>query len=621
MSDINCEMLSSAIFEESLKQKRLNKRKLEDDESSEAENSDNDLEETLRPAKKKIRVSEFILDEAEVFDDDEASDDDKEESDFVAKEKVEKEGSTAREVDGQRRLEGASQINESKLLQHLEYKYSKPENNVVVDDKIEDIVELNEASRLPMRSDPYFWLVKCRLGSELETVLLLTRKCLNSGLNLQVTSILLPEGTKGWIFVEAHKEGHVRQLIEGVSALAYDNKEIRFIPKDDMPKVMKSTKESVILKPKQFVRIAKGHFKGDLAEVIMVDSSKDMVHLKLFPRIDYTKSRGLPKSDQNASSSRKMFKPPQKAFDSRTVMDIGGKVKVDGEFTVFEGNRYKDGFIYKIFPIDAVVHDGVQPTEGELQKFKRNAESSSQISNFEIGDNVEVINHAMAGLKGRIVKKIGLTITIQSKSEEFTQTMDVRQEELKKYFNVGDQVKVLRGVHQGNTGMVVLSENDVVIFISDANMSEIRVSSKDVQLCGDVIHTEDNFKKQSRKFSNSQKDNFSDRCRHTKFGSRCNPSGWKGNAGKGKLPGVASSSYKRSGNIQRMDLIGKVVKVVRGNYKSYTGYVKKASDELAVLQLFTDGKIISIATGCLALFEVKAQASLSASKLYSNVNP
>ena len=55
-------------------------------------------------------------------------------------------------------------------------------------------------------------------------------------------------------------------------------------------------------------------------------------------------------------------------------------------------------------------------------------------------------------------------------------TMDFRQEALKKYFNVGDQVKVLRGEHQGNTEMIVRSENDVVIFISDANMSESRFS-------------------------------------------------------------------------------------------------------------------------------------------------
>ena len=67
--------------------------------------------ETLKPAKKKIRVSEFILDEAEVFDDDdEASDDDEDKSDVIANEKVEEEGPTAREGDGQRRLEGANKL-------------------------------------------------------------------------------------------------------------------------------------------------------------------------------------------------------------------------------------------------------------------------------------------------------------------------------------------------------------------------------------------------------------------------------------------------------------------------------------------------------------------------------
>ena len=40
----------------------------------------------------------------------------------------------------------------------------------------------------------------------------------------------------------------VRELAEGVSALACDIKEIRFIPKDEMSNLMKSTKESVMLK-------------------------------------------------------------------------------------------------------------------------------------------------------------------------------------------------------------------------------------------------------------------------------------------------------------------------------------------------------------------------------------
>ena len=59
--------------------------------------------------------------------------------------------------------------------------------------------------------------------------------------------------------------------------------------------------------------------------------------------------------------------------------------------------------------------------------------------------------------------------------------------------------------------MVLRSENDAVIFISDANMSEIWVFSKDVQLSRDVVNTdapEGNFKKTSRKLSNRKKRQF-----------------------------------------------------------------------------------------------------------------
>lgn len=630
-TDSDSEMIFSTEVEDDVEQ-RTNKRKSEDDEleSSDAEISgdESSSNENSKPAKKKLKLSQFVLDEADVSDDDESDDDedemdDDEESDFLVTEEVEETGPTAREIENQIRLEEEPQVNETELNNYLQNKYSKPEEN-------EEPLELYEASSLPTASDPFFWLVKCRLGSELDTVLLLTRKCLNSGLNLEVTSILLPEGTKGWIFVEAHKEGHVRQLIEGVSALAYGNKEIKFVPKDEMPQVMKTTKAKVGLRAKQFVRIAKGLFKGDLAEIVMIDSGKDMVHVKLFPRIDYTKTRGLPKAEQMAGNSRKIFnKPPQKAFESKTIEDIGGKVKVDGEFTVFEGNRYKDGFVYKIFPICAIVHEGVQPTESELQKFKRNAESSTNTSMFNIGDNVEVINHTMAGLKGKIVKMNEIIFTVQSKSEGQMQTMDFRQEELKKIFAVGDQVKVIRGMFQGNTGMVVRYDDDVVIFISDLNMTEVRVFSKDIQLSKDVARTIPP-ENSSKKFNNRPKANFNGqngnidrqakiRDNHDdKRDFRKNTDGKRnGFAGRGKVSGnFKSNGFKKFANRQKMDLIGKIVKVTRGNYKSYTGYVKKANDELAVLQLMSDGKIISIATEYLSVFEDKAM-TLSSTKKHS----
>ena len=92
---------------------------------------------------------------------------------------------------------------------------------------------------------------------------------------------------------------------------------------------------------------------------------------------------------------------------------------------------------------------------------------------MEIGDNVEVVNNAMAGLQGKVTKKDGIMVTVQPKMEGFNEPMTFKIDELKKYFNVGDHVKVTSGTFDGETGVVVRCEDNIVILISDINMTEV----------------------------------------------------------------------------------------------------------------------------------------------------
>lgn len=66
------------------------------------------------------------------------------------------------------------------------------------------------------------WMVKCKLGSERETTLMLMRKFLahmDSPDPIAVKSVVAPEGARGYIYVEAFKQAHVKRLIEDVSNL------------------------------------------------------------------------------------------------------------------------------------------------------------------------------------------------------------------------------------------------------------------------------------------------------------------------------------------------------------------------------------------------------------------
>ena len=43
---------------------------------------------------------------------------------------------------------------------------------------------------------------------------------------------------------------------------------------------------------------------------------------------------------------------------------------MDGDFYLFENNRYRQGFLYKNMVMSAILSEGVKPTLSELEKFE-----------------------------------------------------------------------------------------------------------------------------------------------------------------------------------------------------------------------------------------------------------
>ncbi|CAN8010359.1 unnamed protein product [Ixodes pacificus] len=65
-------------------------------------------------------------------------------------------------------------------------------------------------------------MVKCKIGEEKSTVLQMMRKFIAyqySEEPLQIRSVVAPEGLKGYIYIEAYKHTHVKQVIQGVGNL------------------------------------------------------------------------------------------------------------------------------------------------------------------------------------------------------------------------------------------------------------------------------------------------------------------------------------------------------------------------------------------------------------------
>uniref|UniRef100_A0A5S6QVE8 Transcription elongation factor SPT5 n=1 Tax=Trichuris muris TaxID=70415 RepID=A0A5S6QVE8_TRIMR len=475
------------------KQTKAKRRKLDDEEE---EDYLDDEEESEHPRRKKMAVSDFFLDEVEV---------DSDEEEEALEEGMEDESAEAEEAAAMARMyerrrareEIWKNMSEEQINQYFKDKYSR--NTCLVEGEDDVYDDITQQGLLPTTKDPNLWTVKCRLGEEKLCLMQLMRKAIayeNHGEPLQITSAIVKEGLKGIIYVEAFKQSHVIQAIEGISAL--NASKVQMVPISEMPDVLNVVKDLQALKPGVFVRLKRTMFRDDLAQVDWVDLAQKMVHLKLIPRIDYTRMRGSQRTaDASATAARRKRRPPAKLFDPEAVKAIGGEVSRDGDMLVFEGNRYsRKGFLYKGFPLNAIIADGVKPSLNELEKFQDDVEDlKSELANTIVkdeghnlmtGDNVEVIEGELSNLRGKVLSVDGDKITLLPDHPDLKEPLRFDADELRKYFKPGDHVRISGGRYEGDTGLIVRVEPNVVILMSDLNMQELHVLPKDVQLCRDV---------------------------------------------------------------------------------------------------------------------------------------
>ena len=79
--------------------------------------------------------------------------------------------------------------------------------------------------------------------------------------------------------------------------------DFQMVPIKEMTDVLRVVKEQTGLKVKQWVRLKRGLYKDDIAQVDYVDLAQNQVHLKLLPRIDYSRERGALRKPQSVRTT------------------------------------------------------------------------------------------------------------------------------------------------------------------------------------------------------------------------------------------------------------------------------------------------------------------------------
>ncbi|KAF0030942.1 hypothetical protein F2P81_017673 [Scophthalmus maximus] len=279
------------------------------------------------------------------------------------------------------------------------------------------------------------------IGEERATAISLMRKFIAyqfTDTPLQIKSVVAPDHVKGYIYVESYKQTHVKSAIEGIGNLRMGFWNQQMVPIKEMTDVLKVVKEVTNLKPKSWVRLKRGLYKDDIAQVDYVEPSQNTISLKMIPRIDLERI----------------------------------KAKM------------------------SLITDGVKPTLSELEKFEDQPEGidlevvtesgKEREHNLQAGDNVEVCEGELINLQGKILSVDGNKITIMPKHEDLKDPLEFPAHELRKYFRIGDHVKVIAGRYEGDTGLIVRVEENFVILFSDLTMHELKVLPRDLQLCSET---------------------------------------------------------------------------------------------------------------------------------------
>ncbi|KAH9077820.1 transcription elongation factor Spt5 [Lactarius deliciosus] len=491
----------------SRKQRRRREEDDEDDEDEEEEEDDDDEDDeeggVARGSKRQKRrhkraaVNRFLDVEAEVNEDEDEEEED-EEYGRGAAERVTTEDGVRRPAHHVRLDRRERELNDQDLARIAEDVSQRYKRSAVR--YTGDMNEVPQRLLMPSVQDANLWQVRCKPGRERDLIFSLMRK----SLDLEFLSAFERDSLPGMIY-------QVSEACNGLVGI-YPSRGVILVPIDEMASLLLIKKQETTVNPGNWVRIRRGKYQGDLAQVVDITENGEEVGLKFIPRID------LNPKDEVAVDGKKRKKtglavstgvrPPQRFFNYEEVVKVYGRKMVSkrSQAYIFQNDTYKDGFIEKDFKLSAIVTENVNPTLDEITRFARGNQEGEGIENsvdlsliaeasrkaaiavLQPGDHVEVFEGEQAGVHG-VVESINLDIVTVNPVGSIDlegQKVQVPARSVRKRFKPGDHVKVMSGKNADESGLVVSVAGNIVTFLSDMSMQEVSVFSKDLREAAEV---------------------------------------------------------------------------------------------------------------------------------------
>ncbi|KAH0538266.1 hypothetical protein FGG08_005137 [Glutinoglossum americanum] len=419
-----------------------------------------------------------------------------------------------RQLDRQREREAG--LDAEKQAEVFKQRYGRSRAPTAV-----DAVAVPKRLLLPSVEDPSIWGVKCKPGKEREVIFGIMKRVeerVGTKMQLSISSAFERGGTmSGYIYVEARKQSDILTALDGLSNV-YPRTRMVLVPIKEMPDLLRTTKTKA-LEPGAYVRIKRGKYQGDLAQIDAVETNGLEVLLRIVPRLDYglNEDANAPEQELHPAAKRKRAggiannlktRPPQRLFSEVEARKKHAKylqrVRTgDKTHWTYLGDDYDNGYLMKDFKIQHLQTEDVAPKLEEVTLFASGAEDGTENLDLNAlaaslregnanatylpGDMVEVYDGEQQGVYGKAERVTGNIVALRVTGGELRgQLIDAPVKSLRKRFKEGDHVKVVGGGRfTDEVGMVVRVRDDKVTLLSDTNFTELTVFSKDLREASD----------------------------------------------------------------------------------------------------------------------------------------
>lgn len=334
-------------------------------------------------------------------------------------------------------------------------------------------------------------------GRERDIVLSLYRKTLDLEFKanpLQVISAFERTSLPGYVYVEARSKEAVINACANLVGIF--RKDPILVPINEMAPLLQLKQKEVSITPGMWVRIKRGKYQGDLAEVVDITDNGEEAGIRFIPRIDMNRDADADGKSKRKRTTTAIGRPPARPFNPEEVLRVYGKKQVikKGPSWIFQGDTYTNGFIEKDVRVSALVLENVNPTLSEIAMFAgqgkdgqdkgiggalnlaalAEAAKRSSVVALQPGDHVEVYQGEQSGAQGVVDSVLGDVVHIRGVGLDLEgQTIEVPAKHVRKRFSPGEHVKVMSGQNTDETGMVVSVKGDHVTFISDLTEEEV----------------------------------------------------------------------------------------------------------------------------------------------------